>query len=73
MTVKHIRQELDALRERLTGGAAAPPGPSAIDDIEARIDRMAVRQREDEKSSAANDLAGLARWWRERFGQEITP
>ena len=69
MTIKRVREELQALKEQLTGPSSVA-GPSALDDIEARLERLAVRQREAGEQPTPSDTAGFAMWWRERFGQE---
>ena len=71
MTVKRVRQELDAIRESLATPVTARE-PSAFQDIDSRLDRLAARQREAGERPTATQMAGLATWWRERFGQEMT-
>lgn len=70
MTIKQIRNELQALKEQLAGPAAVA-GPSVLDDIEARLARLADRQDGTGEHSSAAQRADLATWWRNRFGQEM--
>ena len=71
MNMKRIREELQALKEQIASPARVEE-PSALQDIEARLDRLAGRQLDTDEQPTASGMAGLATWWRERFGQEIT-
>ena len=70
MTVKRIREEIDALREALIARVAIQQ-ISALADIETRLDRLAARQREAVEQATAADMAGLAAWLNQRFGVEL--
>ena len=69
MTVKKIREELDALRQEL----AAPSGTVQPSAREALIDRLnGLASRMGDRNATA-DYGELASWWREKFGRDLRP
>ena len=72
MTVRRIREEMDALREALIAPVAGQQ-ISALSDINVRLDRLAERQSDSPGQPTNAEMAGLSMWWRQRFNTEMRP